>query len=197
LLESLGHTVIEDSPQLDFAQVVAALVPPFATLAAWRVELVRQAYGRIPSPETLEAATLALYEHGLYRVTGVDLANAFAVFNQVTRAVAMFMQRYDVLVTPTMPTPPFDLGVYNHNDPTLDAQGWSHKHCEGGCHFTVLFNITGQPAMSLPLGQTESQLPIGIQFIAHYGDEATLFRLAGQLEQERLWMHRQPPICIN
>jgi amidase len=127
----------------------------------------------------------------------VDLANAFGVFNQVTRAVGMFMQRYDVLVTPTMPTPPFDLGVYNYNDPTLDVQGWAHQHLDGGAHFTGLFNITGQPAMSLPLGQTESQLPIGIQFVARYGDEATLFRLVGQLEQARPWMARRPPICIN
>jgi amidase/6-aminohexanoate-cyclic-dimer hydrolase len=60
---------------------------------------------------------------------------------------------------------------------------------------TAMFNMSGQPAMSMPLAWNAAGLPLGMMFAARFGDEATLFRLAAQLEQERPWKHRLPPIC--
>jgi amidase len=118
------------------------------------------------------------------------------VFNRINRSVGAFMQDYDVLLSPTMPAPPAELGVYNANDASLDARGWMEKLFHGAGVYTSLFNVTGQPAISLPLHQTDTGLPIGIHFAARFGDEATLFRLAGQLEHASPWVDRKPPISI-
>ena len=106
------------------------------------------------------------------------------------------MQDYDVLLCPTLPTPPIELGFYNANDSSLDARGWVDKVYQGFSLFTGLFNVTGQPAVSLPLHHSDTDLPIGVHFAGHFGDEATLFRLAGQLEQVSPWIDRKPPISI-
>jgi amidase len=125
----------------------------------------------------------------------MDLENAIAMRNRVTRAVGGFFSEYDVLLTPTLPRPPADLGTYNANDPDLDAAGWL-RHISSFAAFTPLFNMTGQPAISLPLHHGEAGLPIGSQFVGRFGDEATLFRLAGQLEQAQPWIDRRPAISL-
>ncbi|HEX9132217.1 MAG TPA: amidase family protein [Ktedonobacteraceae bacterium] len=79
------------------------------------------------------------------------------------------------------------------NDPSLDPRGWLNK-LFALIPFTPLFNVTGQPAISLPLGQSSDGLPIGVQLVARYGDEATLLRLAAQLEQALPWALRSPSI---
>jgi Asp-tRNA(Asn)/Glu-tRNA(Gln) amidotransferase A subunit family amidase len=71
------------------------------------------------------------------------------------------------------------------------------KLCDTINQHLPLFNLTGQPAISLPLCQSESGLPIGIQFVSHFGDEATLFRLAAQLEREMPWSDRKPPVHVS
>jgi amidase len=97
------------------------------------------------------------------------------------------------LVTPAVATPPPLLGTLNQNDPSLDPRGWLNK-LFALISFTPLFNVTGQPAISLPLGQSSDGLPIGVQFVARYGDEAALLRLAAQLEQALPWADRHPSI---
>ncbi len=196
LLESLGHTVVEAAPQVDFEALLVASLPTWTGWVAGAVETARLLLGRTPSPDNLEATSWACYQHGVNEVSGLDVLNALAVFNQTNRSVAAFMQGYDVLMTPTLPTPPVELGYYNADDTSLDAMGWLDKLFNGWALHTALFNITGQPAISLPLHQTSDGLPIGVQFAARFGDEATLFRLAGQLEQVRPWIDRKPPISI-
>ncbi|UCH19692.1 MAG: amidase [Deltaproteobacteria bacterium] len=196
LLESLGHTLIEAKPSFDFEALLNACVPAWAGWVASAVEAAKLLLGRTPSPDNLEATSWVCYQHGLNKVSGLDILNALAVFNQVNRTVGAFMQEYDVLMTPTLNAPPVDLGFYDANDESLDAKGWIDKLFLGFAHFTGLFNITGQPAVSLPLHQTDSGLPIGVQFAARFGDEATLIRLAGQLEQSIPWIERKPQISI-
>jgi amidase len=107
--------------------------------------------------------------------------------------VSAFFRSYDVLVTPTAATPPPLLGFLNQNDPSLDPRGWLNK-LFALIPFTPLFNMTGQPAISLPLGQSSEGLPIGVQLVARYGDEATLLRLAAQLEEALPWALRRPSL---
>lgn len=124
---------------------------------------------------------------------------------------AAFFLDYDVLLTPTLAAPPALIGALKSTGvqaAILDVvgrleAGWflrltgmarllSEKSL-AFMPFTPLFNVTGQPAISLPLHSTAAGLPIGMQFVARMGDEATLFRLAGQLEQARPWFDRAPP----
>src|SRR5579859_7560663 len=195
LLESLGHRVVEAAPQLNNDALLNAVATVIAASIANTCERARLFLGRTPSPDNLEATTWACYQYGVNQISGLDVLNALAVFNRTNRAVGAFMREYDVLMTPTLPTPPVALGYYNADDKSLDARGWIAKLVRGGV-FTGLCNITGQPAISLPLQQTSQGLPIGIQFAARFGDEATLFRLAGQLEQAQPWIGRQPPLSV-
>jgi Asp-tRNA(Asn)/Glu-tRNA(Gln) amidotransferase A subunit family amidase len=105
--------------------------------------------------------------------------------------VAGFLERYDVLLTPTMATPPLPLGVLSLSNPDLGEFLGNLLKTIG---FTQLYNAAGNPAMSVPLVWSDAGLPIGVQFAGRFGDEATLFRLAGQLEQARPWFDRRPPL---
>jgi len=100
-------------------------------------------------------------------------------------------ESYDLLLTPTMRIPPTELGAF---EPTPeDPQKWL-DYTHSFITFTRIQNQTGQPAMSVPLYWNEKNIPIGVQFAGGFGDEATLFRLATQLEQARPWAHKIPPI---
>jgi amidase len=195
-LEALGHTVVEAAPPIPFDAVLNACMPAWTGWVAGAVENARALLGRVPSPDNLEATTWACYEYGMQRVTGLDVLQTLAIFNQVNRLMGTFMQDYDVLLTPTLPMPPAELGVYNANDASLDARGWIEKLFLGAAHFTVLCNVTGQPAISLPLQQTAAGLPVGLHFIGRMNGEATLLRLAAQLEQAHPWQDRRPAVSI-
>jgi amidase len=196
LLESLGHIVEEAAPQFNYEALLNAAIPAWTGWVAGAVEMTRLLLGREPSAEKLEATSWACYQHGLKKVSGLDVLSSLAVFNQVNRAVGAFMQGYDVLLTPTLHAPPVQLGYYNANDKTLDAKGWIDKLFYGFAMFTGLFNVTGQPAISLPLHQSKAGLPIGLHFVGRFGDESTLLRLAGQLEKAKPWIDRKPPVSI-
>jgi amidase len=196
LLESLGHTVVEAAPKVDFDAMLNACLPAWCGWVAGAVEGARLLLGRKPSQEKLEATSWACYQHGINNVTGLDILNSLAVFNQVNRSVGAFMQDYDLLLSPTLPLPPVKLGIYNANDVSLDAKGWIDKLFHGLGLYTCLCNVTGQPAISLPLHQTDTGLPIGVHFAGRFGDEATLLRLASQLEHADPWIDRKPPISI-
>ena len=139
--------------------------------------------GRPVDEDHLEATVLACYREGK-QVQAQTLLTAQATANHICRAVGRFFQEYDVLLTPTVAQPPLPLGAINANDPDLDAKAWSARTFNF-CPFTPLFNMTGQPAISLPLHRTAGNLPLGVQFAGRYGDETTLLQLARQLEQAR------------
>ena len=113
--------------------------------------------------------------------------------------MAVFHATYDVLLTPALATLPPKLGWI---DMTMDDV---HEYWRRVFHFspfTVWFNLTGQPAIVLPLARRDAtpegaaaEFPISVQLVARYGDEATLFRLAAQLETARPWFDRKPPIA--
>ncbi|MEV6135370.1 amidase family protein [Nocardia sp. NPDC051990] len=115
------------------------------------------------------------------------------MFNTARREVARFLTGYDIYLTPTTARPNLPLGCLDANDPTLDAHGWYSKIFDYA-PFTALFNATGNPAISLPLAESERGWPIGVQFVGRYGDEATLLQLAANLEMAMPWADRRPPI---
>ena len=119
-------------------------------------------------------------------MSAADYLRALHILYQTGRQFARALQGYDAVLTPTVPMPPVELGLLSPSNPAgLTARRQVTA-------FTQIANIAGNPAMSVPLCWNDAGLPIGIQFIGHYGDEATLFRLAGQLEYARPWFRRRP-----
>ncbi|MGH2510347.1 MAG: amidase, partial [Ktedonobacteraceae bacterium] len=190
-LAALGHEVEEASPHVDWERFVDANLPIWTASVANTALGLAHTRGIDLGPHTLEAVTLACVAYGR-RLTAIDLLRALQLCNTITRSVSTFFDSYDVLVTPTVAGPPPPLGTLNQNDSRLDPRAWLNKLFEL-IPFTPLFNVTGQPAISLPLGQSSTGLPIGVQLVARYGDEATLFRVAAQLEQALPWKLRRPP----
>jgi len=105
--------------------------------------------------------------------------------------IAKMFSRYDILVSPVVSEPPPLLGHFA-SAPDNPLQGFDTA--SNYVHLAPLANVTGQPAMSVPLFWNEDGLPIGVQFMGRFGDEATLFRLASQLEKAKPWAHRRPPV---
>jgi amidase len=147
-----------------------------------------RALGRAPGPQDFERVTWQMAERG-GRYTAVEYAAAVQTIHGIGRTIAPFFERYDVMISPTLAQPPVALG---HLDMMLDDLDTFTERLAAFMPFTPLFNITGQPAASLPLHWNAQRLPIGVQFAGRFGDEATLFRLASQLEAAAPWRDRRP-----
>ncbi len=191
LLESLGHHVVEDAPRYDWDAFLETVHPLWTTFTALFVEELVRGTGR-KAKDNLEAVTLAVYEDGS-RTSAVELHRALAHHNLVSRQVGAFFQTVDLLLTPTIARPPAPLGEIDQNKAGLSARDWTTQ-VFAYCPFTPLFNTTGQPAISLPLYWTKGGLPVGLQFAAKFGDEATLIRIASQLEEALPWKDRRAPV---
>ncbi|NUU24136.1 MAG: amidase, partial [Streptomycetaceae bacterium] len=132
--------------------------------------------GRGQRDDDLDGATAIVVGHG--RAIALDrYLDAVDAMYATGRHIAAFMSGYDALLTPSMAVPPPPIGQLDPNrDPKSALQGM-----RGMATFTSLCNVTGQPAASVPFGRTADGLPLAVQLVAAYGDEATLFRLAGHL----------------
>lgn len=188
LCEQLGHQVEEARVEIDAeafgrtAQVVIA-----ANVRAALVERAAE-LGREPKEDDVEPGTWLMAEAG----RGMDAAayaSAIRGIHDVGRRVARFHERYHVLLTPTMATPPVEHGLLALTNPDTASLMGTLMSTIG---FTQVFNASGTPAMSVPLHWNADGLPVGVQFAARFGDEATLFRLAAQLEAARPWFDRRP-----
>jgi amidase len=194
-LEGLGHTLIEGGPEYNWDAFLTNVHVIWAAFTALSVDVAAKNLGRKPGPDNLEAVTLACYEDGK-RITALELLYAEGFGNMLSRTVGAFFQTVDALVTPTIARPAVPLGEINQNKPGMTAMEWT-RQVFAYCPFTPLFNSTGQPAISLPLYATPTGLPVGVQIAGRFGDEATLIRLASQLEQARPWSSRRPPVHVS
>ncbi len=191
LCRDLGHQLVEARPEIDTEALGGAtrLVDGANVLAA--LEARAAELGRPIDPERdVEPITWATAQGGSERKPA-DYVRAVRVIHATGRVVASFFERYDLLLTPTMAAPPQPLGALSlsHPDPARYVANLLKTIA-----FTQLMNVAGNPAMSVPLHWNSDGLPIGLQFAARFGDEATLFRLAGQLEEARPWRQRRPPL---
>ncbi|MCX7171571.1 MAG: amidase, partial [Proteobacteria bacterium] len=193
LLADLGHHVEEATPKFDVEAFDAASVTQWSVCLADIICGFAAMLNVEPTLDNLEATPFACVEHGR-RLSALDLMAADHVMNATCRAVGAFFEDYDVLLTPTVARPAPPLGYLDANEAGLDAAAWTRK-IFSFAPFTLLFNVTGQPAISLPLCMSEDGLPIGLQFAAQYGEEASLFRLAAQLEKALPWAARKPQVC--
>ncbi|GGM21908.1 amidase [Streptomyces fumigatiscleroticus] len=195
LLESLGHQVEEAEVGLgaDWEDFVLASARQWTANLAASVDELAAALDRPVDSSTLEPPVLAGYHYGR-RVSGTEFVTALEIRNRVARSLARYFDAYDMLLTPTLPELPVPLGTHAEGAETLDGLGWLRRLFDLS-PFTAAFNVAGTPAMSVPVtADTETGLPIGMQFAAGYGLEGRLFRLAGQLEQASPWSGRTPTV---
>lgn len=187
LCESLGHHVEPaDWPELPLPpQFVMGAIS--STGIASAVDLRLLELGRDLRDDDLDLWVRDTVERGR-AITGEQYVQAVGTMHAIGRSIAAMMADYDVLLTPTMAIPPPKLGVLDPNQPFMDALP-TLSHMSG---LTSLANVTGAPAMSVPLHRTASGLPIGVQFYGRYADEATLFRFAAQLESASPWPQVAP-----
>ena len=194
LCEELGHQVVDAIPQIDGEAFLAATRDIWCGFLALGIDSLAAATGRTPGPDTVEATTLACYEYGK-RLPASSVYAGDEVMNACSRETAMLFSDVDVLLTPTIAQKVARIGApfLDANQEGVTADQWI-RQIFGYAPFTALFNATGQPAVSLPLEQDSDGLPIGLQFVGRFGNEALLFRLASALEEARPWRNRRPSI---
>jgi len=188
LCASLGHEVEEASPSFDAALVNRNFIMAWEAGAAGEIDGSAALTGRAPAEADFERLTWNLAQQAR-QYTMETLVSVLGVFEKTTEAFAKFHERYDLWLTPTVAEPPPPLGTFE-SPPENPRRGL--ERAEVFVPFTPYLNITGEPAMSVPLSWNKQGLPVGVHFAARFGDEATLFRLASQLETARPWAARRP-----
>jgi amidase len=192
LCESLGHRVTADAvAPLDDARLGEALPVLWGAVIAREVDRWGEILGAPIERSRLEPLNQQLVELA-DTVTGTGYLRALEQLQAWSRGVAGWFADFDVLMLPVVPEPAIELGRINAAAPEPFAQ-----LLDAGAliTFTLPFNATGQPAMSLPLGVSADGLPVGVQLVAPFGREDVLFRLASQLEAAAPWADRRPPIA--
>ncbi|MFK8020431.1 MAG: amidase [Pseudomonadales bacterium] len=191
LCERLGHEVVEAAPAVPVKEYYEAVGVISAVGALATVTAREKVLGRKVTREDLEPITFARAQQGR-SITGLQYAQARRFFHQMGAVLGQFHTQYDLILSPTMASPPAKIGELS-----LRANFESYQRAAVNASvFTHLFNVTGQPAMSVPLYWSASGLPIGVMFAARFGDEATLFRLAAQLEQAQPWFGKMPDMNV-
>jgi amidase len=212
MLEALGHEVVEATPRVDGPAFAHAFLTMLAAEVGADLRRVEGLTGRVPGRKNLEAATwsLALLSRAC---SAEEYALALRALESAGRAVGSFFESWDVLLTPTLACPPPPIGALSPSRKdrwllsVLGAMGSGRVIRAAGVldeaartafaftPFTPAFNVTGQPAMSVPLYWTDQELPVGVQLVGRFGREDVLFRLAGQLERARPWFSRLPALA--
>jgi Asp-tRNA(Asn)/Glu-tRNA(Gln) amidotransferase A subunit family amidase len=189
LLERLGHDIEEAQLPIDVEEMGRATGTIISAQLRALVTDRTAELGRELEADDLETITRVMFESVAGR-SAEDYARAIKVIHGLGRQVEGLLQDFDLILSPTMATPPLPLGLLSLSNPDLADYG---RRLVGTVGYTQLFNASGHPAMSVPLFWNAAGLPIGIQLAARFGDEATLLRVAAQLEAERPWFDRRAP----
>ncbi len=216
LLESLGHHVEEAAPDYQEEDVVMNWCMVMFGNMAVRMEEIIQLHGSTGARSKVELQNYALYKFGR-SLNAAEFIKAKLKWRELGMTMSEFLQKYDMILTPTLGEPPVLVGSQQPRKADqifmklagslvgtliLASQKITQpivkevvkNVMKGQLPFTFIANMTGQPAMSVPLHWTEEGLPCGVQFIARFGDEASLFRLASQLEKAQPWFEKRPVI---
>jgi amidase len=211
LLEELGHQVEEATPEVDGQALARGLVCMYAAEIAALMDDLANILGRKAKPSDVETLTWTVALLGRSFSAG-HFVKTKREWELAGRIMDRFHETYDLYLTPTVAYPPVKIGELALKPiervllkainslrlgRLLIASGITDKLAVDNLAkvpFTELANFTGQPAMSVPLHWTPDQLPCGVQFMGRYGDEATLLRLAAQLEEAQPWFDKRPPI---
>ena len=207
----LGHHAEVAHPKgIDYAKVARAIILIFASAIGWKMHDANPFDGKKKlRAGDLEPATWAMLVISEVLSTG-ELTSAVQTQRDLTRSFDDFLSEYDVAVMPTVAAPPVEIGALEltksevvqievlgrlRSGPLIrKAAEEISKTLFDWIPYTPIFNLTGQPAMSVPLYWTQDGLPVGTMFAARLGAEPKLFSLAGQLERAQPWRDRRPPV---
>jgi amidase len=193
LCETLGHDVETTAVPADPMELRALMRVIASTHLLRNLDRRAEALGRPVCPEEVEPNTwLAAQRARSFHPTAYIKAREG--LHLASRRIAEFFAGWDILLTPTLAKPPQTLGLLNAatgNDDTAAQRVHEYNH------FSPMYNVTGQPAASVPLYWTADGLPVGVQIAARINDEATIFRLASQLEAAQPWQHHRPSLCYG
>lgn len=192
LCAALGHDVMEAAPTVsaDGERLFQAFLTVASAGSASIIDWAAGVTGRVPTPDQFEPLTWALYERGRANSASAYLT-ALQLLQEAARDIGRFFLNYHVWLTPTLAEPPVPLDTFEF---PADNPLQGFPRLAAFVPFTRIANLTGQPAVSVPLFWNAEGLPVGTHFVGRYGDEATLFRLAAQLESARPWGDRRPPV---
>ncbi|HXQ24523.1 MAG TPA: amidase family protein [Candidatus Acidoferrales bacterium] len=190
LCADLGHIVEEGAPPVDMGVFMSAFLSVFSAATPTMIDAFAMLHGRTPTEKDFEGLTWGIYEMGK-QVSASQYQIAIALIQIAARHIARWHQTYDCWLTTTLGAPPIAIGTIDihERDPMKGMQQLADY-----VPVTPIQNATGQPSISLPLYWNAAGLPIGLMFTGRFGDEATLLRLAAQLEQAQPWKDRRPPI---
>jgi amidase len=190
LLKGLGHEVFERGLGIDYRALYASRGPAAAANFASGMERLIAQVGREPEEDELEPLTWSILKAGR-RQAGADVMRSLQDTRMLNRRTLAAFEDIDIYLCPVLGEPVPEVGFI---DP-VNLEPKEVNRRQGRIYpYTPPFNYSGQPSMSLPLAVDSRGLPIGMMFTAKYADEATLFRLAGQLEKEAPWKDRRPAI---
>lgn len=188
LLESLGHSVEEDTlSALEDERLMSGMGVVMASAIARDVQRINTLLGIDVGPENMEPMNAMLYEMGR-AITASDYLKAVEELQGYSRRLCVWWSDWDLLLTPTSALVTPKIGELA---PNAEFEKLFSKQ-RLASFFTSPFNVTGQPAISLPLYWTDTGLPVGIQLVAGYGREDILIRVASQLEEAQPWSERKP-----
>jgi amidase/6-aminohexanoate-cyclic-dimer hydrolase len=190
LCESLGHHVEETKLPIDNAAMREAFLAIINVSIARALDDAAKVLGRAATEKDVEIVTWGMAQQGK-GVSSIAYSRAIATTHQVGLQMARFQEKHDVILSPTLGKPPVPLDLLSLSPKSVAV--FSKEITEFG-PYTALYNVTGQPSMSVPLHWTDGGLPVGVMFSARFGDDATLFRLAAQLEKVRPWAGRKPAV---
>lgn len=190
LLESLGHDVEEHNMGFDADAAWKTYTRMTAVATASAFEAMSAYIGHKVTPEEVSPTMWSIIQRG-WEISGPAHATDVDLLRAYSREIATDLHPFDVYLTPTLTQPPRPLGYYDMNEPDHDK--YNAKWTDAV--FMFPFNISGQPAMSVPMHWSAEGLPMGVQLVGRNNDEATLIRVAAQLERAQPWIERKPPIC--
>jgi len=193
-LAKLGHRVSEAAPEIDLPALDRVCMGIWFFAFDRRLDAYGEKTGRKVGPDTVEAGTLRFYEYAR-SVSHYSFLDSLAFMNKTRRATGAFFAKYDIWLTPTTAQTAPKLGFFNMNVDLPPEEFITRE--EAFQQFMVLYNVTGQPAMSLPLGMHTNGLPIGVQLGARPGEDHLLIQLGAELERAMPWRDRKPPVRVG
>lgn len=191
LCAHLGHEVVEAMPKIDAERFFLAFTSVLSAGFSWAIDDWARRLGRAPSEDLFEPFVWAFTGRGR-QITAPQYLLAVQDLQRISRTIAHFFADHDVWLTPMLGEPPVALGTFAYRAGTDPFE--LRRKMARFTPFSYFANATGQPAMAVPTYWTAEGLPVGNQYIGRFGDEATLFRLAAQIEAARPWTRRQPPV---